>query len=633
VAALGEARVRRGLARDRNGNERGGGMIGRNTRVTVALLAALLLTAGVVAGLCSAFADSSSPSAASDNVSLHIGVMSDADTLNPMTTYESLSYEALSLNYDRLFDYDLNDQCRPQLAAELPSVANGGISADGLTWTVKIRPGVKWQDGEPVTAEDVAWTYNYYVDNQLANMATGTQGIKHTTALDDTTVKIECSRAKADLPFNWLPILPKHVWKGVSPEAASASFQNKPPIVGSGPFQIVEWQKESFLRLERNPVYWGDEPTVDEIIFSVYQNADSMAADLESGVIDAAQGLLPAQLKSLRSTSEIEALDYVYRNWDYLCFNCYDGPSGGHAALRDPAFRHALNYAVDRQKLADIAYAGLADPATSLMPPNNWFDPDYHWQPDEVYSFDLAKAGQLLDEAGYAADADGKRLYKGKPIKLRLLTVSDSKQEQGTGKLITGWFGDLGIEVDYSVVDTGTLLDHMYAYPGGVYTPDYDMFIWYWDGFSDPGITLSSFASDSIENNNEPAWSHAGFDKVVNEQAQTLDPEKRKELIWQCQKIIYDQTPEMALVYPHYLQAYNTDKWTGWTRVMNGEGPAIWAVDNQDTYTNLKPKTASESDGGGRTGLVVGIVLIVAVAAAVVVVVTTRRRGRAVEEA
>jgi peptide/nickel transport system substrate-binding protein len=596
----------------------------------VALVAAVLMM-GLALGLHSALASSPSPSASSSKVVLRIGVTGDADTLNPMITYETLSYEALSLDYDLLFGYDLSDNIRPRLAAEIPTAANGGISADGLTWTVKLKPGLKWQDGEPLTAEDVAWTYNYYVDNQIGNMSTGTQGIKHTTALDDTTVRIQCSQVKADLPYQWLPILPKHIWKDVPPAAAGSDYQNKPPIIGSGPFQIVEWKRGSYLRLEKNPLYWGQEPTVDEIIFIVYQNPDSMVADFKSGGIDAVQGVPPAQYPGLKSAPGFEAIDYIYRNWDYLCFNCYDGPSDGHPALRDSAFRHALNYAVDRQKLADIAYGGLADPATTLMPPDNWFDPDYHWQPTEVYAFDLDKAGQLLDEAGYTRDASGARVYKGKPITLRLITLVDSKQAQNAGKLITGWFGKLGIDVQFSVVETGVLLDHMYAYPGGVFTPDFDMFIWYWDGFSDPGITLSSFASSSIEYNNEPAWSDAEFDKVVTEQAQTLDVEKRTELIWKCQEIIYDRTPEMALVYPHYMQAYNTDKWTGWTRVMDGNGPAFWAVDNQDTYLNLKPKTATE-EGGGHAGLWVAVIIIaLLVVVAAVLLIRWSRNRREVE--
>ena len=291
----------------------------------------------------------------------------------------------------------------------------------------------------------MAWTYNYYVDNGdvLANMALGAMGIRHTVAVDPTTVRIECEQPKADL-LVLVPADPAraHLGVDVPPEKAGSSFRNKPPLVGSGPFLIQEWKSGSYLKLTRNPEYWGEEPAVDEIVFVVYQNAETMVTDLQTGSIDAAQGILPAQFPAVKDLPGITAIDYNYRNWDYLNFNCYDSPdSMGNPVLLDPKFRQALNCAIDREKLAAVAFNGFAAAGTTIMPPDNWTDPDFHWQPpaDQLYSFDLAKAGRA---AGRGRLRQGRRRpaapSSGEPITLRFWALTDNVQEQTAGKMMTG---------------------------------------------------------------------------------------------------------------------------------------------------------------------------------------------------
>ncbi len=210
----------------------------------------------------------------------------------------------------------------------------------------------------------------------------------------------------------FLPILPRHVWENVDPKEAQTSYVNEPPIVGTGPFITTEFKKGSHVKMERNPYYWGTTPTLDELLFEYYTNGDTMTADLKSGTIDAAWGIPEAQFDSLASVDGIEPVAYNFFNWDYLSLNCYEGKSLGNPVLRDWRFRNALNYAVDRQALCDIAYVKKSAPGTTILPPGMWTDPDYHWEPpaDQLYTFDLAKAGQLLDEAGYELGPDGLRL-------------------------------------------------------------------------------------------------------------------------------------------------------------------------------------------------------------------------------
>ena len=155
---------------------------------------------------------------------------------------ETLSFESVTLTYNLLFDLDVAGQSRPMLAAEVPTQENGGVSADGKTVTVKLRPDLKWSDGKPLTAEDVAWTYNYYVDNGdvLPNMSLGAMGIERTVAVDATTVRIECVGAESG-PLLLVPADPARSTSGrrCRRRRRGRTYRNTPPLVGSGPFLVA----------------------------------------------------------------------------------------------------------------------------------------------------------------------------------------------------------------------------------------------------------------------------------------------------------------------------------------------------------------------------------------------------------
>jgi peptide/nickel transport system substrate-binding protein len=594
------------------------------------------LTAGLVWGLATAFAASPSPAPSSPAVTLRIGWTEEPDNLNPFIGYQNETYEIWALNYDLLFGYGDRNQPTLDLASQFPTRANGGISADGLTWTIKIRSGVKWQDGQPLTADDVAFTFNYIVKNQMANFTNSTFGIKSARALDPTTVQIVCSQPKADLESMWVPIIPKHIWEHVTPNAAQTSYAVKLPLVGSGPFRTVEFKKGNYIHLVANPGYWGPKPAIHDIYFQVYQDADTMVTDLKAGNIDAAWGLPQAQFSALKSDSAFKAVPYSYYNWNYLEFNSYASSSSlGNPVLRDWRFRNALNYAVDKQRLAQLAYDGYAAPATTIIPPGVWTNPDYHWQPpaDQTYTFDLAHAGQLLDQAGYRLGSAGARLdRKGKPIKLRLYASTDSSQEQSEAKLITGWLDRLGLKITLSVIDPGTLTSDIYNAHGTAWAPDYDLVVWNWTGYFDPGQTLVCFTTPQIGSLDEPYWSSTRYDALNAQQAALIDPQARKVPIWQMQQLMYQQTPWVVLTYPDYLEAYNTTRWTGWQQMFGGSGPAFNAEGFIGSYLHLRPQTASSSSGGSHRTVLIASVVVVVAAVVIAIVLVRRRRPQAEED-
>jgi len=569
-----------------------------------------------------------SPSPADGKVVLRLGWLNNPDSLNPFNGYEGSSFEVWAINYDLLVGYATDGSPAPGLAESWE------VSDDGLVWTFKIRQGMTWQDGTPITARDVAFTYNLILEKNLTAVVSYTTNIKEARVVDDYTVEMVCSSPKANMERAWIYIVPEHIWSKIKdPE----KYQMEYPIVGSGPFQCVEWKRGSHIKMVKNPDYWGSEPAVDEIYFQYYTNADTMTQDLKSGLIDGANDVAPAQYPTFEDQPGFKAIAYNLFYWEYLGFNQYSEPSSlGNPVLRDVKFRNALNWAVDKQKCVDVAWEGRAVVGTTMIPPDQFpADWDAHWEPpaDVAYGFDLEKAKQLLDEAGYTdADGDGIREYKGKPIELRLWARAESISSQTMGKFITGWFQDIGLKIEFQVLDDGAISAKLYAYDAqSNYAPDYDMYIWDYWGAADPGDTLAYFTTDQIEWWNDPCWSNAEFDKLIKEQFGEMDRPARLDMIHRLQEIMYSETPEIILDYPPALQVVNTDRWEGWTPFLDG---GVWYVSyNIETYLNLKPKGAAEEGGSGAsTTLLMVIVVVALVIAALVAWLVMRGRGRRAEE-
>ena len=189
-------------------------------------------------------------------------------------------------------------------------------------------------------------------------------------------------------------------------------------------------EAREYVRAVANKDDWRGAPKVDEVIWSLYKNQDTMAADLKSGAIQVAWDIPQAQFDPLDADPNLAAIGGVLNGFNHMGFNCYTGEASfGNPVLQDAAFRRALNWAIDKQKVVDIGYLGHAQPATTIIRSDYYKEPlDYHWQPaeGEAYTFDPARAGSELDAAGYTdTDGDGVREDKaGDPIELRLFARS-----------------------------------------------------------------------------------------------------------------------------------------------------------------------------------------------------------------
>ena len=603
--------------------------------LAAALTALLLLPAAALASASprpspysSPAADASASAGSSSPLVYRIGLQSDVDNMNPFSTYNTIPWECFRVGYNFLTWYDADYKPAPDLADPVPTVENGGVTDSGRVWTFHIRPNVKWSDGVPLTARDVAYTYNRILRQKLSMYLSYFTGVTKVEAPDDQTVVITSKRPNAVMTALYVPILPEHIWSKV-PDPKVESYANV-PMVSSGPFQVTEVKIGKYVKMERNPHYqdgFGAEPTVDEVLFEIYQTQDSLVADYKAGNLDAAIELDPGFYRSLKGVPGSTSVAAPGLGFHELGFNCWNSPkSKGNPLLRDVRIRQAVNWAIDKQAIAAIAMDGLAPAGTSLLSPVDTF---FHWNvpPAEQYSYDPAKAKQILDDAGYKMGPNGVRVApNGKPLKFRLAALNEYPMDITAAKKISAYLKDVGIGITLQVMDENAFTNANYD------NADDDLYIWSWTADIDPGYILSVFTTDQILNSSDSEYANPVYDKLYTAQAQAVIPAERKRIIDQMQQILYRDSPYSILWYNVLIQAFRTDKWTGYSHVPRGNDGAAFRNMLRTTYIDLKPvATVTTTSAGRSTGAIVAIVLAALVVIAIVVFVVMRRRPKRVE--
>jgi len=629
-----------------------------------AQLGKALTAAGLIAAL---LIPAALPAAAQTSNVLRVGTDQDLQVLNPWHSVLVVDYEVFTLNYDLLVGFGQDLEPVPGFAESWAS------SDDRTTHTFKIRADMTWSDGQPATCEDARWTYqlvldalaseagglgSYYLEPYLTNA-----GLKEVSCTDPQTLVVTTSFPTTLLTQTYVPILPKHIWEKYTLEQignseAEGFFKNQPPVVGTGPYLAVEWEPGTFIRFARNESYWGPQGAADEVIIQNFESADTMVQALKTGEVDYVRGVGADQFDALATEDDITAVEGFSNGYTYLSFNTRgndEGYGGSTSALKDPAFRDALGYAIDRDRLVEATLAGHGVPGDTNVPP---YHANWHVAPTVPRSFDIDEAKRRLDASGYALDSSGKRLDKdGKAITLRL-TWPDSDAESATNaQFIQGWFADLGIGVDAAVIEEGKLLADLLGPPDG--NANWDFYMWGWVGDPDPMSLLSFFTSGQLGGLNDSFFADARYDELFELQQKATDQTERKGYITEMQSIFYDQAPYHVLYYDNELHAYRTDRFAGWVNQPPDSGTPLFGY-GPIGYTKLsllseaspEPSAAAPSAGtsagpaasprpsagggttSGTSGQTLLLMVVLAVIAVVVVgvVVSRRRRGAGEDE-
>ncbi|MBU1082244.1 MAG: ABC transporter substrate-binding protein, partial [Spirochaetes bacterium] len=520
----------------------------------------------LIAIVAAAIAAASLPAqaASAPGYTLRIGTSEDLDALSPFLAYERAATELFLMVYDSLTEFDAELEPSPGLAE------SWSVSPDSLSWTFKLRRGVAWSDGVPFTSKDVKFTYETTAAAELGLYYGFLSGIESIETPDDYTVVIRTSGPKANLLQNPTPILPEHIWKaGV---ADLETFED-PAMVGTGPFRFKEWQKGQYFSMVANPDYFGGAPKVGSAVFSIFANRETLAQSLSNGEIDVALNLYPDQMAQLERAGNVTVRSFAGNGFTQMTINCWDDPaSGGDPALLDARVRRAIDLAINKQDLIDIAFNRGGVPGDSLIPPATAF---WRWAPTggDARPFDPAAADRLLDSAGFSAkDATGARLRAdGSPLSIRLVARAENPREVKAGQMIQGYLRDVGVAVKLSTLDDGALSDAITA-------GDFDMFIWGWGGDVDPTTMLSILTTDQIDGTNEPRYSNPAYDELVARQYTLLDPSERRAAVYQAQKIAWEDSPLVILAYDLDIQAWRHDLVGGLAPVSGG--PVFYANTN-----------------------------------------------------
>ena len=359
------------------------------------LLAALILAGGVAsagAALAGPAASAAQPKGSSTFV---VGDTGAVDGMNPYVGLTSIDFEVYGLVYDDLMDYgQTNYAPAPRLAT------SWSVSKDQLIWTYHIRHGVKWSDGVPLTAADVAYTFQRDTvpgSTEEADNSAYVANIVHSSvkAIGKYTVQMRVTKPTPNMDLLIVSILPKHIWEHVSEKQVS-NFPNNNPV-GSGPFIVTNFKINQSVTLKANPHYWGGKPGISKLIFQDFTNPSAEAIALKNGSIDFAEGLTASLFNSLKGQPGITLDDAPSGNWDELAFNngaatVSGKPIGnGNPALRDLNVRLAISYALNKPQLVQHVFLGYAQPATTIIPP---IYPQYHYTPPpgSQYNYDPKKA-------------------------------------------------------------------------------------------------------------------------------------------------------------------------------------------------------------------------------------------------
>ncbi|SNB76749.1 peptide/nickel transport system substrate-binding protein [Arboricoccus pini] len=368
------------------------------------------------------------------------GLSQEPTFFNPLMPHIEVDEAVYWAIYSPLWGVDEKGDFIPQLATEIPTQENGGISADGLTWTVKLREGVKWHDGQPFSADDVKYTIDLL--NNPDFRAAKRQGHELVTKVEvKSPTEIVWTMKEVYAPYAailaWTFIVPKHVVEKAA--SANDSTLNTAPV-GTGAFKWQERVAGDHITLAGNPDFFGDGPHVERLVIKYIPDLTVMYTQFQTGDIDhtGLQGITADHYEEASKLPDRVVQANLVATIENIGFNL------GKPQFQDQAVREALYYAIDKQSLIDSIYYGLPKATESYLPQQSWaFNPDLPKQ-----SYDPEKAKAILDAAGWKPGADGIREKNGVKLSFLNSTTAGNHLREQAQQLIQQNWGDIGVKME-----------------------------------------------------------------------------------------------------------------------------------------------------------------------------------------
>ncbi len=603
----------------------------RSARTRLATGVSLLLV--LAAGLAAA---ASAPAAASSPGStLRVEADTSFSTFNPFLAYFNGELAVLGNIYPTLTTINEQGKPAPYLATSWT------ISPDQLTWTFKIRSGLKWSDGKPLTAADAAWTLNLIMKNQVAATANGSlvANFASVTAPNATTLVIKTKKPQANMlyvsvPITGIPIVPEHIW--ASDVSGLAHFKNMSfPVVGYGPWVLSGYVPNQYVTLTANKSFFMGAPKFSKLIIQYFTNSDAAVAALRSGQLSEIDTLTSTEYKALASDKNIGRYPQTSNGWTGIELNpgarTRSGKhfGNGNPALQDPRVREAIALAINRPELVTKILDGLGVAGAGYIPPAY---PQWNWTPPSgtALNFDPAKANQILDAAGYKKGSDGIRIdpKTHKPLVLRLGIHSDEVTDAQMAPYVKEWLKAIGIQVNVQSMSFNTLNANL---PKG----NWDMLSDAWTTGPDPTYLLSIQTCSDLPLNNgtggntDAFYCNPKFDQLFGQQATEFSPAQRAQTVGQMQQILYNANVDIMLYYADSLSAVRSDQVKNF---FYGKPDAQGFYPQQNLFINWRTATPLGGTTGTSSSSTLWIVLVVVVVLlAAAAVFLLRRRATAGE--
>jgi peptide/nickel transport system substrate-binding protein len=485
-------------------------------------LGALLLGAAMLAG-CSG-ADRDRPGG-----TVIVGVRTDFSGMNPITNSSLVTDHVMKFGlFTPLLQYDDGLNPTPHLAESWDMHGDTAV-------TFTLRDDLRWHDGQPVTAEDVKFTFDMAKNPETASLLASAYlaPVESAEVLDPRTIRFRFAYPHAQaLEDFWWPPVPRHLLEGVAPaEMANAPFNRNP--VGSGPYRFREWRANDRLVLERNDDYpegLGGPPEADRVVFRIIPEPATMLTELLTGGIHIQMQVEPDQVARVEQTANMDVHSAPGTTLFYLGWNNQREP------FTDARVRRALTMAIDRQEIIDALLRGHGRPATSTIPPWHPYAPGIDPLP-----YDPDRARALLDEAGLRPGPDGtRRGPDGQPMRFRIMT-SERPLNRAIVEVVQDQLRRVGVAAQVEVVEFQTMLAQHRAR-----TFDAVLSNWVLDNFQMASAPRSLFHSEEAEvegSANRSGVRNPRLDRLIDEGAVATEEGRAREIWREFTEVLQEEQP------------------------------------------------------------------------------------------
>jgi peptide/nickel transport system substrate-binding protein len=474
--------------------------------------------------------------------------LADPTTFNPLVGQDFAAYVVASLCFEGLMTIDTKGNAVPALAE---SVA---VKKAANQYIFKLRKGLKWSDGQPLTADDVAFTYNLmfspkYVDFSSAYRGDATQHIKSVNAIDKQTVQITTRGVYAPflVSFGTLGILPRHTLVGMSAKDLNTASYNQGPTVTNGVFKFASRQNGASITLARNPNYWRGPAKLAGYVIKIVPTSVSIAQQVATGEVDIGP-VTADQFQTIKSSSAATLITFPSQNVEVATFNM--NPTSQAAPIFvDKRVRQALWWGLDRRAIIQAAFFGSGGVFTnSVEPVGTWA---YSKKITPNYTFDAAKANSLLDAAGWAKGSSGVREKNGKQM---AWTIQTTRSYIVAAQAMAQQWKAVGADVSTQQVTIGVIIDQLF------HTRSFDM-IFIADNLlsADPDLSAYYHSRNTIPGGlNSGNYKNPKMDAALDAANRVLNRDKRAKLYQTFQNVFADDPPAIPMV--DLVQAYGVSK-------------------------------------------------------------------------